>query len=145
MASIGESIRWRDTIDWKFVSNQQYFISTRSVADPSYCSKFEVEKAPPSTSNVSLLLYSKICRRQVRSSTSLCANDVSARPWQRDPLSGGQVCRAKSFDTFCPLGPVLVTPEVIHDPQNLQIETFLNDMCVQNWHEGHDLFCGRTH
>ncbi|MEM6885095.1 MAG: fumarylacetoacetate hydrolase family protein, partial [Verrucomicrobiota bacterium] len=33
-----------------------------------------------------------------------CANDVSARDWQLQ-RSGGQWCRAKSFDTFCPLGP----------------------------------------
>lgn len=37
-----------------------------------------------------------------------CANDVSARDWQRD-FGGGQWNHAKSFDTFCPLGPVLVT------------------------------------
>ncbi|CAK4818536.1 unnamed protein product [Aphanomyces euteiches] len=61
-----------------------------------------------------------------------CANDVSARRWQGNPMGGGQWCRAKSFDTFCPLGPVLVTPEVIHDPQNLQIETYLNDVRVQS-------------
>ena len=37
-----------------------------------------------------------------------CANDVSARDWQKSG-GGGQWCRGKSFDTFCPLGPVLVT------------------------------------
>jgi len=36
------------------------------------------------------------------------ANDVSARWWQKDG-SGGQFCRGKSFDTFCPLGPRLVS------------------------------------
>lgn len=35
------------------------------------------------------------------------ANDVSARWWQKDG-SGGQFCRGKSFDTFCPIGPTLV-------------------------------------
>ncbi|KAF0683093.1 Aste57867_24781 [Aphanomyces stellatus] len=61
-----------------------------------------------------------------------CANDVSARRWQGNPMGGGQWCRAKSFDSFTPLGPVLVTPDVIHDPQNLAIETYLNDVCVQS-------------
>ena len=37
-----------------------------------------------------------------------CANDVTARDWQRK-LGGGQWCAGKGFDTFCPLGPVLVT------------------------------------
>src|SRR6188768_3003424 len=41
-----------------------------------------------------------------------CGNDVSARDWQKD-FGGGQWCQAKSFDTFCLLGPVLVTPNEI--------------------------------
>ncbi len=36
-----------------------------------------------------------------------CANDVSARDWQK-ARGGSQWCRGKGFDTFCPLGPVLV-------------------------------------
>jgi 2-keto-4-pentenoate hydratase/2-oxohepta-3-ene-1,7-dioic acid hydratase in catechol pathway len=35
-------------------------------------------------------------------------NDVSARKWQLES-KGGQWCRGKSFDTFCPLGPVITT------------------------------------
>ena len=38
-----------------------------------------------------------------------CANDVSARDWQR---RGSQWSRSKSFDTFCPLGPNLVTADL---------------------------------
>ncbi len=34
-----------------------------------------------------------------------CANDVSARDWQSE-FGGSQWCRGKTFDTFCPLGPV---------------------------------------
>jgi 2-keto-4-pentenoate hydratase/2-oxohepta-3-ene-1,7-dioic acid hydratase in catechol pathway len=45
-----------------------------------------------------------------------CANDVSARDWQRT-WGGGQFCRGKTFDTFCPLGPWLVTPDEL--PVNL--------------------------
>ncbi len=60
-----------------------------------------------------------------------CANDVSARDWQYE-WGGGQFCRAKTFDTFCPLGPALVTPDEIPDPQNLAIRTVLNGRTVQD-------------
>ncbi len=59
-----------------------------------------------------------------------CANDVSARRWQKH-AGGGQWVRGKSFDTFCPLGPVLVTPEEVPDPQNLVIESVLNGQTMQ--------------
>ncbi|KAH9261915.1 hypothetical protein BASA81_000571 [Batrachochytrium salamandrivorans] len=39
-----------------------------------------------------------------------CANDVSARKWQGKHRGGGQWSKAKSFDTFCPLGPGLFIP-----------------------------------
>lgn len=60
----------------------------------------------------------------------MCANDVSARRWQRN--NGTQWVRGKSFDTFCPLGPVLVTADEIPDPQTLAIKTTLNDKVVQS-------------
>lgn len=41
-----------------------------------------------------------------------CANAVSARDWQLK-FGGGQWCRGKFFDTFCPLGPCLVTTDEI--------------------------------
>lgn len=47
-----------------------------------------------------------------------CLNDVSARDLQRDD---GQWVRAKSLDTFCPMGPWLVTPDEIPDPQALTL------------------------
>ena len=53
-----------------------------------------------------------------------CANDVSARDWQRD-FGGGQWNHAKSFDTFCPLGPVLVTKDEIPQPNALRIRSLL--------------------
>ena len=59
-----------------------------------------------------------------------CANDVSARDWQNE-WGGGQWCRGKSFDGFCPLGPALVTPEDIPDPNNLNISTTLSGRIVQ--------------
>ena len=58
------------------------------------------------------------------------ANDVSARKWQLT-LGGGQFCRGKSFDTFCPIGPV--TPAAaVPDPQALRIETRLNGTVMQD-------------
>lgn len=58
-----------------------------------------------------------------------CANDVSARWWQKEG-SGGQFCRGKSFDTFCPLGRV-VPAGAIGDPQSLAIRTRLNGAVMQ--------------
>jgi 2-keto-4-pentenoate hydratase/2-oxohepta-3-ene-1,7-dioic acid hydratase in catechol pathway len=60
------------------------------------------------------------------------ANDVSARDWQKSG-GGGQWCRGKTFDTFCPLGPVLVTCDEIPNPNNLFIKTVLNDQVMQDW------------
>jgi 2-keto-4-pentenoate hydratase/2-oxohepta-3-ene-1,7-dioic acid hydratase in catechol pathway len=54
-----------------------------------------------------------------------CANDVSARRWQKHG-GGGQWVRGKSFDRFCPLGPVLVTADEIADPQALAVRCLLN-------------------
>ena len=59
-------------------------------------------------------------------------NDVSAREWQMPEKSGGQFSYAKNFDGFCPIGPKLVSPEVVGDPQNLKIETRRNGKVVQN-------------
>ncbi len=61
-----------------------------------------------------------------------CANDVSARDWQKNG-GGGQWCRGKTFDTFCPLGPVLVTTDEIANPNALGIKTILNGQTVQDW------------
>ena len=61
-----------------------------------------------------------------------CANDVSARDWQIKK-GGGQWCRGKFFDTFCPLGPILVTPDEIAGPNQLRIATRINGVTVQDW------------
>jgi len=61
-----------------------------------------------------------------------CANDVSARDWQKD-FGGSQWCRGKTFDTFCPLGPCLVTKDEIPNPNALKIRTVLNGEAVQDW------------
>jgi 2-keto-4-pentenoate hydratase/2-oxohepta-3-ene-1,7-dioic acid hydratase in catechol pathway len=60
-----------------------------------------------------------------------CANDVSARDWQIK-RGGSQWSRGKTFDTFAPLGPVLVTADEIPDPNNLRISTRLNGEVVQD-------------
>ena len=60
-----------------------------------------------------------------------CANDVSARDWQIK-RGGGQWCRGKFFDTFCPLGPAMVTTDEIPNPNDLRIRTLLNGLTVQD-------------
>ena len=61
-----------------------------------------------------------------------CANDVSARDWQKD-FGGSQWCRGKTFATFCPLGPTLVTADEITNPNSLRIKTTLNGQVMQDW------------
>jgi len=60
------------------------------------------------------------------------ANDVSARWWQREG-SGGQFSRGKSFDTFCPIGPVAPAASV-PDPQALRLVTRVNGTVMQDGH-----------
>jgi len=68
-----------------------------------------------------------------------CANDVSARDWQKNG-GGGQWCRGKTFDTFCPLGPVLVTRDEIPNPNALGIKTVLNGEVMQDWNTDDMIF-----
>jgi 2-keto-4-pentenoate hydratase/2-oxohepta-3-ene-1,7-dioic acid hydratase in catechol pathway len=56
-------------------------------------------------------------------------NDVTDRVAQR---TDGQWFRSKSLDTFCPLGPWLVTPDEAGDPGNLRVESKLNGVILQN-------------
>jgi len=67
------------------------------------------------------------------------ANDVSARWWQKE-AGGGQFCRGKSFDTFCPLGPAVITTDEIADPQSLNIEAKLNGETMQASNTRHMIF-----
>lgn len=59
------------------------------------------------------------------------ANDVSARDWQIE-RNGGQWLLGKTFDTFCPLGPALVTKDEITDPHNLNLKCVVNGKTVQD-------------
>src|ERR1051325_5412135 len=58
-------------------------------------------------------------------------HDVSARDWQLKK-DGKQWMVGKTFDTFAPAGPVLVTKDEIKDPHNLPIRLRLNDQVMQN-------------
>lgn len=58
-----------------------------------------------------------------------CGNDVSARDCQL--RIDGQWARGKSFDTFCPIGPWIITADEL-DPGNLNIKAILNGEVLQN-------------
>jgi 2-keto-4-pentenoate hydratase/2-oxohepta-3-ene-1,7-dioic acid hydratase in catechol pathway len=68
-----------------------------------------------------------------------CANDVSARDWQIK-RGGGQWSRGKFFDTFCPLGPCLVTADEIPDPNALAIKTVVSGETLQDWNTNDMIF-----
>lgn len=59
------------------------------------------------------------------------ANDVSAREWQMK-RNGKQWLLGKTFDTFCPLGPALVTTAAVTDPHKLGIRCLVNGERVQD-------------
>jgi 2-keto-4-pentenoate hydratase/2-oxohepta-3-ene-1,7-dioic acid hydratase in catechol pathway len=67
------------------------------------------------------------------------ANDVSARDWQKR-FGGGQFCRGKSFDTFAPLGPAIVTKDEIPSPNSLRIATRVNGKTRQSSNTSDMLF-----
>ncbi len=60
-----------------------------------------------------------------------CGNDVSARDWQKEKPSG-QWFLGKSFDSFAPIGPQLVTKDEVGNPNNLKIESRLNGKVMQS-------------
>ena len=68
-----------------------------------------------------------------------CANDVSARDWQIK-WGGGQWCRGKTFDTFAPMGPCLVTTDEIPDPNALAIKLDIDDEVLQDWNTNDMIF-----
>lgn len=70
-----------------------------------------------------------------------CANDVSARDWQKEKsLGGGQFARGKSFDGFCPIGPELVSADELPDPGKLRIRSLLNGKVMQDQNSGNMIF-----
>ncbi|MBC7204415.1 MAG: fumarylacetoacetate hydrolase family protein [Pusillimonas sp.] len=66
------------------------------------------------------------------------ANDVSERHWQIK--RGGQWSKGKSFDTFGPIGPWLVTTDEIPDPQKLDMELKVNGEVRQKSNTGDMIF-----
>jgi 2-keto-4-pentenoate hydratase/2-oxohepta-3-ene-1,7-dioic acid hydratase in catechol pathway len=58
------------------------------------------------------------------------ANDVSERDWQIK--RGGQWSKGKSFDSFCPLGPWLVTRDELPNPQTMNVELKVNGTVKQS-------------
>lgn len=58
-----------------------------------------------------------------------CLNDVSARDFQ---MATSQWMIGKTFDTFCPIGPAIVTDDEIVDPHNLRISLALNGEVLQD-------------
>ena len=67
-----------------------------------------------------------------------CFNDISQRNLQKGDKAGWY--RGKSLDTFGPIGPMIVTPEDIGDPQNLDIRCRLNGRIVQHSNTRHMIF-----
>ncbi|GAA4013301.1 hypothetical protein GCM10022232_64430 [Streptomyces plumbiresistens] len=59
----------------------------------------------------------------------MAANDISARDLQE---ADGQWVRGKGLDTFCPLGPWVVTADELPDPQDVSIRTWHNGDLVQD-------------
>ncbi|WP_182867418.1 fumarylacetoacetate hydrolase family protein [Rhodopirellula sp. JC639] len=60
-----------------------------------------------------------------------CGHDVSARDWQKG-RPGGQWLLGKTFDTFAPLGPCVVTTDELPDPSNVRVQMELNGEIVQD-------------
>ena len=60
-----------------------------------------------------------------------CGHDVSARDWQKG-RPGGQWLLGKSFDTFAPIGPWLVTTDELPDPSDLRVKMHLSGELVQD-------------
>lgn len=58
------------------------------------------------------------------------AQDISARDWQKEK-NMGQFLLGKSMDTFCPLGPWLVTADELPEPHGLQISCSVNGVLKQ--------------
>jgi acylpyruvate hydrolase len=64
-------------------------------------------------------------------------NDVSARDWQKRT---SQWVIGKTCDTFCPIGPYLVTSDEIPDPQDLHLQTIINGEVLQSGYTGDMIF-----
>jgi 2-keto-4-pentenoate hydratase/2-oxohepta-3-ene-1,7-dioic acid hydratase in catechol pathway len=66
----------------------------------------------------------------------LIFNDITARDIQRREMRSGVFSFCKAIDTFCPLGPWIVTPDEIPDPHDLAMELRVNGDVRQTSHSG---------
>jgi 2-keto-4-pentenoate hydratase/2-oxohepta-3-ene-1,7-dioic acid hydratase in catechol pathway len=67
----------------------------------------------------------------------LPVNDVSARDWQNRT---SQWMMGKTVDTFCPMGPALVTADEVRDPQDLRLRTVVSGEVLQEGWTGNMIF-----
>lgn len=63
-------------------------------------------------------------------------NDITARDIQRREMRSGVFSFCKAIDTFCPLGPWIVTPDEVPDPHDLRMELRVNGDSRQVSHSG---------
>jgi 2-keto-4-pentenoate hydratase/2-oxohepta-3-ene-1,7-dioic acid hydratase in catechol pathway len=63
-------------------------------------------------------------------------NDITARDIQRREMESGVFSFCKAIDTFCPLGPWIVTPDDIPEPHDLAMELRVNGEVRQTSHSG---------
>jgi 2-keto-4-pentenoate hydratase/2-oxohepta-3-ene-1,7-dioic acid hydratase in catechol pathway len=63
-------------------------------------------------------------------------NDITARDIQRREMRSGVFSFCKAIDTFCPLGPWIVTPDEVPDPHDLRMELRVNGEPRQTSHSG---------
>ena len=66
----------------------------------------------------------------------LIFNDITARDIQRREMRSGVFSYSKAIDTFCPLGPWIVTPDEVGDPHDLAMELRVNGEVRQTSHSG---------
>jgi 2-keto-4-pentenoate hydratase/2-oxohepta-3-ene-1,7-dioic acid hydratase in catechol pathway len=87
---------------------------------------------------LAVVMARKACRITTREASLYIggytlANDLGDRNLEK---RSSQWTSGKMFDTFTPLGPLLVTPDEVPDPQTLSMETWVNDQLVQSGHTG---------
>jgi 2-keto-4-pentenoate hydratase/2-oxohepta-3-ene-1,7-dioic acid hydratase in catechol pathway len=66
----------------------------------------------------------------------LVFNDITARDIQREEMKSGVFSLCKGIDTFCPIGPWIVTPDEVGDPHTLDVELRVNGEVRQSSNTG---------
>ncbi|MGH8953121.1 MAG: fumarylacetoacetate hydrolase family protein [Acidimicrobiia bacterium] len=66
----------------------------------------------------------------------LVFNDITARDIQREEMKSGVFSLCKGIDTFCPIGPWIVTPDEVGDPHTLDVELRVNGDVRQSSNTG---------